>query len=212
MSTSTNTPVSATPPTPTDGSTASTAPVNMHPATLLAPASAPPAHRNFLHSSLHVLEEVGTGIETGVIDIAIVVKNMPSLLRAWAQLAPEVKTVAIQIAHDVMTCIADGVADAAAIRTGNLPTAIALSSATWGAIQQLFADALVDEKPLVASFKVLGVDIEGLVKEVRAHDPSALAEVTAPAPAPATPTATTSTGAASVSDSSEPSSTPTTAG
>jgi hypothetical protein len=117
--------------------------------TTTAPA---PVHRNFL-------ETIGHDIEVGVIDAEKFITQLPKMISAWNKLAPQVKAVALQIFHDVMTAandVAQAVGDAKAL---NIPGAISLSEQTWTAIMQLVTDAKADEAEIVASLKVLGITV-----------------------------------------------------
>ena len=120
--------------------------------TTAAPAAPAAPHRNFLQT-------IGHDIEIGVIDIEKFVTELPKILSAWNKLAPQVKTVALQIFHDVMAIVGDVTQTVADAKGLNIAGTITLSEQTWAAIQQLVADAKAGEVEIVASLKVLGVTI-----------------------------------------------------
>lgn len=94
-----------------------------------------------------------------MIDVEKFITQLPKMIAAWNKLAPQVKAVALQIFHDVMTVASDVtqvVGDAKAL---NVPGAITLSEQTWTAILQLVADAKADEAEIVASLKILGISL-----------------------------------------------------
>lgn len=128
---------------PTPAPTTGTAPANPTPVT---------AHLNWLQT-------IGHDIEVGVIDIEKFVTELPKILSAWNKLAPQVKTVALQIFHDVMSIVGDVTQTVADAKGLNIAGTITLSEQTWAAIQQLVTDAKAGEVEIVASLKVLGVTI-----------------------------------------------------
>jgi hypothetical protein len=109
-------------------------------------------HRNWL-------ETVGHDIEVGVIDIEKFITELPKVISAWNKLAPQVKAVALQIFHDVMTIVSDATQLALDAKAVNVPAAITLSEATWAAIQKLIADLKAGDTEIAASLKVLGVTV-----------------------------------------------------
>lgn len=114
--------------------------------------TAPAKHESFL-------QKVGDEIHKGEVDIKNFVEDVPKVISAWNKLAPQVKSVAAQLSHDVLSIVSDGGADVAAVQSLNVAQAVTLSAATWAAIQQLVTDAKAGDQEIVASLHVLGVQL-----------------------------------------------------
>lgn len=125
-------------------------------AQLLAPDSAPAAHKS--NPIVEFLKKAGEDIKEGVVDIGKFVRDLPRLIKVWNTLSPQVKAVAVQLFHDVMRIVQDAEAEAVDIKDLNIGGVITLTPETWAAIQQLRADADSGDEHLNASLKALGID------------------------------------------------------